>query len=181
LRVGVDSYDKDARHIYIAALWGFGGGKHEDQKPAPLPKPRAIPAAVLPVDLESKPKETKVERACRVLSGVIGNVNFATNSAELLPEARIVLDGLIELIRELDSEITVHAHTDDVGSDNFNFDLSARRAQSVREYLVQRGIGKSRIKALGHGESQPIAQNITPEGRARNRRVEMSTNAEVCK
>jgi hypothetical protein len=74
---------------------------------------------------------------------------------------------------QADHEITVEGHTDAQGSDASNIELSQGRAQSVREYLVGHGVPANRIKSEGLGESRPVADNNTPEGRANNRRVEI--------
>jgi len=71
-------------------------------------------------------------------------------------------------------KIEIGAHTDDVGANTYNQQLSLKRAQSVKAYLIKKGISKDRIKAKGYGENKPIADNATEEGRAKNRRVEIS-------
>lgn len=72
-------------------------------------------------------------------------------------------------------------HTDAKGSDSYNQNLSERRAASVRQYLVGKGIASSRMTSVGHGESQPVATNETDEGRALNRRVELKVTSGVAK
>lgn len=76
------------------------------------------------------------------------------------------------------SPVTVEAHTDYKGSDNYNQRLSERRANAVRQYLIQKGIASERIKAVGYGEKRPIADNLTAEGRAINRRAEFEVTVE---
>ena len=73
--------------------------------------------------------------------------------------------------RELQMEI--YGHTDNVGTETYNQKLSEKRVQAVADYLVQKGIDLARVPAMGFGESQPIADNDTPEGRQLNRRVEI--------
>jgi OOP family OmpA-OmpF porin len=73
-----------------------------------------------------------------------------------------------------DGKVEVAGHTDSRGSDAYNMDLSLRRAQSVRDYLVTKGIPSDRLVINGYGESQPIADNTTEEGRFQNRRVELN-------
>jgi outer membrane protein OmpA-like peptidoglycan-associated protein len=104
-----------------------------------------------------------------------GSVLFASGKWELLPIARNKLDKVAEVLQEQDDskKIVVEGHTDSVGSDQKNLDLSQKRADSVREYLVTRGVKSERIRAVGKGESVPIADNKSPEGRANNRRVEI--------
>jgi outer membrane protein OmpA-like peptidoglycan-associated protein len=69
--------------------------------------------------------------------------------------------------------IEIVGHTDDVGDDDYNLNLSLQRAEAVRDYLVSEGVDASKIATVGMGESMPIASNSTPEGRAENRRVEI--------
>jgi outer membrane protein OmpA-like peptidoglycan-associated protein len=75
--------------------------------------------------------------------------------------------------------VAVEGHTDSVGSDDYNQQLSERRAGSVRNFLVQNGVPLTVISAMGFGESQPVATNDTPEGRQTNRRVELVVTGEV--
>ncbi len=101
-------------------------------------------------------------------------VFFETNSAKLKKES---LGGLGELYVALKGnpkmEIEIAGHTDNVGDDSYNLKLSHQRASSVISYLVEHGIEKERLAAKGYGETQPIADNDTPEGRAKNRRTEV--------
>lgn len=97
---------------------------------------------------------------------------FAFNSAELTGESKPVLDGVAEYLRTAGTvRLEVQGHTDDIGGAQFNQELSLRRAQSVRSYLVAKGIAGSHLTAKGFGYTQPVADNGTPEGRSRNRRV----------
>ena len=104
-----------------------------------------------------------------------GSVLFASNHAELLPSAQLKLnDVALALTRQdAESKIVVEGHTDSQGQPAYNMDLSQRRAQSVRDYLVSRGIAADRVTAQGFGLTRPIADNTSPEGRANNRRVEI--------
>jgi OOP family OmpA-OmpF porin len=99
-------------------------------------------------------------------------VQFDNNSATLRPESEQYLDQVAAKLTEL-STVTgvIEGHTDSNGSAEYNQDLSERRARSVREYLVSKGVAGSRLTAQGFGESQPVADNTTAEGRAQNRRV----------
>jgi len=75
--------------------------------------------------------------------------------------------------------LQVEGHTDSVGSDEFNQQLSERRAGSVRDFLVQQGVTGAAVSSRGFGKTQPVATNDTPEGRQRNRRVELVVNGEA--
>jgi outer membrane protein OmpA-like peptidoglycan-associated protein len=104
-----------------------------------------------------------------------GGVLFATGKATLLPIAENRLGQVAEVLQQQDDskQITVEGHTDSVGSDEDNRRLSQDRADSVRSFLVTKGVPSSRIKSNGRGESMPIGDNKTPDGRAMNRRVEI--------
>lgn len=103
------------------------------------------------------------------------DILFDTNSATLRPDIRRDLDAVAQnLIAYPNSTIRVSGHTDNTGSAALNTDLSDRRAKSVAAVLVQAGVPAGRISAFGLGESSPIASNLTPEGRAQNRRVEIT-------
>lgn len=99
-------------------------------------------------------------------------VFFDTDSAAIKPESFPDLDRAVRLMTTNDRLAgTIEGHTDSRGSDAYNQKLSQRRAESVRQYLVDKGVPASRLDAIGKGESSPIADNATAEGRAQNRRV----------
>jgi outer membrane protein OmpA-like peptidoglycan-associated protein len=104
-----------------------------------------------------------------------GAVLFGSGQAALLPGAMMKLNEVADALLKgnPESKIVVEGHTDSQGSASLNQDLSVRRAQSVRDYLVSRGIAADRITAQGIGPSRPVAPNNTAEGRADNRRVEI--------
>jgi outer membrane protein OmpA-like peptidoglycan-associated protein len=104
-----------------------------------------------------------------------GAVLFPSAQASLLPGAMVKLNEVADALTKSnpESRIVVEGHTDSQGKIDFNQDLSVRRAQSVREYLVSRGMAGDRITAEGLGSSRPIAPNNNAEGRANNRRVEI--------
>ena len=98
--------------------------------------------------------------------------HFAFDSAELTAEDKAALDRVATRLTELGFvEGTATGHTDDVGDAAYNLNLSERRAQAVADYLAARGVAPGRIKAMGMGETKPLADNATEEGRAQNRRV----------
>jgi outer membrane protein OmpA-like peptidoglycan-associated protein len=98
------------------------------------------------------------------------DVLFATDSAELTPEGRATLDRLAPCWSH--GRFEIEGHTDNTGTDDINQPLSERRAQAIVDELVKDGIDVSALTAKGYGSSRPIADNATPEGRSRNRRVE---------
>jgi outer membrane protein OmpA-like peptidoglycan-associated protein len=102
------------------------------------------------------------------------DVRFATNSAELAATQQAELDQLVALLAPGRERIRITGHTDATGSAAVNLDLSARRAAAVRDYLVARGIDGARLVTEGRGAAEPVATNDTPEGRALNRRTEVT-------
>ena len=107
-------------------------------------------------------------------SVVLQDVNFEFDSAQLTPNAQNVLNGVAErLVNNPDVRVSIEGHTDSRGSDQYNKDLSQRRAESVATYLNQRGVEANRMRAVGYGEERPVATNDTEEGRFQNRRVEL--------
>lgn len=106
---------------------------------------------------------------------VLTGINFATGSSTILSNSAATLQKVYESLQALpEVNILITGHTDSVGSDADNQALSMRRANSVKSWLVNKGISSSRIQVVGKGESEPIASNETLEGRAQNRRIEMS-------
>ncbi|MCB9168968.1 MAG: PD40 domain-containing protein [Flavobacteriales bacterium] len=102
------------------------------------------------------------------------NIFFETASFALLPASNAELDKLVKLMQDNPSlHIELGGHTDDVGSEADNLRLSDQRANAVREYLIGKGIDAERVRAIGYGETRPIASNDTEEGRAQNRRTEV--------
>ena len=103
------------------------------------------------------------------------DILFATNSADLSGALRTDLNALANSINSFpNTTVNVIGHADNTGGAAFNQDLSARRAQAVSAQLIQSGVAPSRIRSIGRGEDAPIASNLTTEGRAQNRRVEIT-------
>src|SRR5581483_126866 len=103
-----------------------------------------------------------------------GNVLFESGKWALLPGAQIKLNEVAEALKmNKDRDITIEGHTDNQGNRQSNVDLGQHRAESVKDYIVSRGVDGSRVKAIGIGQDRPIADNSSPEGRANNRRVEI--------
>jgi outer membrane protein OmpA-like peptidoglycan-associated protein len=104
-----------------------------------------------------------------------GSVLFTSGSSTLLPTAQIKLNEVAEALikQDPDSKMVVEGYTDSQGPAAINQELSQRRAQAVRDYLVSRGIAGDRLTAQGFGPAKPVAENTSAEGRANNRRVEI--------
>jgi len=101
-------------------------------------------------------------------------VNFDNDSSNLRPESLTILDKAVETLKAWgDVKVEVAGHTDSVSSDAYNLDLSQRRAETVRAYLIDKGVAADRLSAKGYGESQAVADNKTEEGLFKNRRVEL--------
>jgi outer membrane protein OmpA-like peptidoglycan-associated protein len=125
--------------------------------------------------LASLEKIAQVKEESRgVVITLTGSVWFVTGKWELLPTAQDKLNDVAKALKDQGyKNILVEGHTDSVGSAKDNLELSRKRAESVREYLVSRGIEANKIQAKGIGKDRPIADNGTPDGRANNRRVEL--------
>jgi outer membrane protein OmpA-like peptidoglycan-associated protein len=109
-----------------------------------------------------------------IILNMPSNITFDTDRSEIKPQFHDVLNSVAIVLNEFDRTLVdVTGHTDSDGSDGYNQDLSERRAGSVAEYLVAQGNNYRRFQVLGMGETQPIASNATPDGKARNRRVEI--------
>ncbi|MDR4497835.1 MAG: OmpA family protein [Candidatus Scalindua sp.] len=109
-------------------------------------------------------------RGCWVIKGV----KFDYKKWDILPQFNTNLDNAVNVLKKNPMlEIRIEGHTDNIGSMEYNLELSQKRAEAIKEYLVGNGINESRITTIGIGFSQPIATNETPEGRALNRRAEL--------
>lgn len=122
------------------------------------------------------PEGTRVDGTGCPLGDVVAldGVTFETNSDRLRPDAKTILDDAARVLERYPEMIVeVAGHTDSIGSDAYNQQLSQKRAASVRRYLSDKGIDENRMTAVGYGESEPVDTNDTSEGRERNRRVEL--------
>ena len=137
-------------------------------KPAP---PKPAPAKVAPAP--PKPKAVAVPpRPKRII--IFQKPGFGFDSAELTPEARAVLDEqVVVLERDPKLRLVITGHTDSIGPEEYNQGLSERRAKAAKEYFISKGVTPGHLKAVGYGETRPIATNATREGQAQNRRIEL--------
>ena len=126
------------------------------------------------LDAELGDSITVTNQGDQLLVNFPQDILFAVNSASVGAGARGELQALAaNLQRYPDTNVTVIGHTDNTGSAGFNFELSNRRAGTVAGILVDAGVAGPRITAIGRGEDAPVASNLTPEGQAKNRRVEV--------
>jgi outer membrane protein OmpA-like peptidoglycan-associated protein len=101
-------------------------------------------------------------------------INFETNKSDIKPESEAIINQVVELLSKNENlSISIEGHTDNVGAPSANQTLSENRAKSVFTALVNKGIGTSRLSTKGYGQTKPIADNSTEEGRFKNRRVEI--------
>jgi OOP family OmpA-OmpF porin len=105
---------------------------------------------------------------------ILDNVLFDFDKTAVKPDGAKILDRLVSFLKEnRDKRVELEGHTDSIGGDKYNQGLSERRAGSVQTYLTKNGVDASRITTRGFGETKPIADNKTKDGRAKNRRVEI--------
>ena len=104
----------------------------------------------------------------------LGDVGFEAGKASLQPTAMTAIDRLAQLMSVYPERfVRIEGHTDSLGDDAANQQLSERRATAVRDALLARGVDAARVEAVGYGETRPIADNATPDGRQKNRRIEI--------
>jgi len=187
-----DTSNHDDFHDYIAQLgfaFNFGPAPYVPPPPAPPAPPPPPPPPPAPVDSDGDgvfdpqdecpgtPRGVAVDAVgCpRKGSVTLEGVNFQFNSDKLVPASEVILDGVADDLKEHPQlKVLLEGHTDSVGNDAYNMKLSQRRAASVRNYLVEQGVSPANLTSEGFGETKPIADNSTDDGRAQNRRVVMS-------
>jgi len=136
--------------------------------PAPPPPPPAAPPPPPP------PPPAVVPAATSEKVTFAADAFFDFDKSVLKPEGKAKLDDLVSKMGGINLEVIIAVgHTDSVGSDTYNQKLSVRRSEAVKAYLVSKGVEKNRVYTEGKGEKQPVADNKTAEGRAKNRRVEI--------
>ena len=142
--------------------------------PAPAPAPMAAPAAPMAPAAVVPPAAVVAPVVVAEKVTYAADAFFDFNKSVLKPEGKAKLDDLVSKVKGINLEVIIAVgHTDSVGSDAYNQKLSVRRSESVKAYLVSSGIEKNRVYTEGKGEKQPVSDNKTAEGRAKNRRVEI--------
>lgn len=181
---------------YVASLglvYSWGGSI---AAPAAAAIAAIAPAVVKPVDGDddrdgvpnsrdkcpNTPAGAKVDSdGCECGDVVLRGVTFVTDSSEITPQGQLVLDSLVAgLARRAGTKLEIRGHTDSVGSEAYNLALSQRRADSVKAYLVSKGLNAADLSTIGLGEMQHIATNDTAEGREQNRRVTLQALSVIC-
>ena len=141
--------------------------------PAPAPAPAAAPAPAPAAAPTPAPVAAPVAPATEKVS-FAADAFFDFDKAVLKPEGKAKLDDLADKVKGITLEVIIAVgHTDSVGTDGYNQKLSEKRSEAVKSYLVGKGIEASRVYVEGKGEKQPVADNKSADGRAKNRRVEI--------
>lgn len=150
----VAHYDQNGRDVWVKLIWELGAN-----------------LSYQAVDVGAEDWAAKLEKDCRLpLYGVF----FDFNKATLKPESESVLTKAATLLTTKKGfSVEVQGHTDNVGGDAYNLTLSGQRAETVKAWLGKHGVEAARLSSKGYGKTQPVADNGTDEGRARNRRVEL--------
>ena len=160
---------------------GYRFGGHEQvalaapPAPAPAPPPPPAVAAAPPAPPPCQaPAGFKVDENCRIIeqSVIVRAVDFEFNLSQLTVPAQQTLDEVARaLLTQPELNVEIQGHTDSIGSVAYNLNLSQRRAEAVKAYLIGKGVSASVLTAKGYGKAKPIASNDNAEGRAQNRRV----------
>ena len=162
---GKDAKDRRKRALIGAGVGGLAGagvGAYMDKQEAELRKKLAGTGVSV------------TRQGDNIVLNMPGNITFQTGSADLNANFFKVLDGVGIVVEEYNKTlIVVEGHTDSVGSDDSNQALSERRAVSVGQYLIGKGVNNQRVLTAGFGESRPVASNDNDSGRSQNRRVEV--------
>jgi outer membrane protein OmpA-like peptidoglycan-associated protein len=184
------SYDASFKHSVKGISVGFWLNRVNQPKKAPAPVLR-MPAALysvptIPMETEEKVVVSEPERLPQLFLDTIAkeveerinfvaqNIFFTANSDRLTPESHAPLDEVVEILKNHPSyNLIVEGHSDSTGNPEVNRKLSFKRAESVKNYLITKGIEGQRLTTFGFGPDKPLASNDTAEGRAKNRRVEL--------
>lgn len=168
LRTELMSMDTDAQYVNVGIVKRFGKSAAIPAAAAALPvsaEPQVVRPAPVAVAPPSEPKMFKAVQSPYIYFDFDGSV--------LSPESSQKLDDFAELLKDNDLELIVEGHTDWLAPEAYNMSLSVRRAEAVANHLVSRGIARERLSTVGYGETRPISDNDTEEGRALNRRSEV--------
>ncbi len=151
-------------------------------KIAPEPKLISEPEPEIALAPESEPEpEVQVEAVEELLQTLdLSGITFLFASDEITQQGKLILDDVVKVLTEHpEFDVIIEGHTDSVGEDSVNLELSQLRAQSILNYLASTGVEATRLTATGFGESAPIADNDSKEGRALNRRIEFTISQKL--
>jgi OOP family OmpA-OmpF porin len=142
-------------------------------------RPQTIECVVKPGETQTTNIVMKKPESATIVDDEIvlsNSIFFEFNSAELKDESYATLNEVVDILKAQKQlpEINIEGHTDSIGSASYNKKLSLKRAQSVRDYLIEQGIDAEKLRAAGFGETKPVSTNLSEEGRAENRRVEFN-------
>ena len=159
---------RDANWTPATAAPGCDGALDAPVAAAPAPAAAAPAPAVAPAPAAA-PAPAMASKVTYAADAF-----FDFDKSVLKPEGKAKLDDLVSKVKDVNLEVIIAVgHTDSIGTDAYNQKLSMRRSEAVKAYLVSKGIEKNRVYTEGKGEKQPVADNKTKEGRAKNRRVEI--------
>jgi OmpA-OmpF porin, OOP family len=164
--------------LWLAAL-AFAAGCATQEAPAPAPAPAPTPApapapAAAPAPAPKPAPEAAKPKPVAEKITFAADVLFDFDKSVIKPDGKSKLDDLANKMKGINLEVVIAiGHADSVGSDAYNQALSVRRSEAVKAYFVSKGIEGNRVYTEGKGEKQPIADNKTAEGRAKNRRSEI--------
>lgn len=162
---GYFTLDLPAGDEYDIFIMGFKDSTSYNVLKIPALDPGKFYSKSFMIDIKFQPPNTFVLEDC----------NFNTGKATLMPESYAVIDELVKYLqRKSDEKVEIGGHTDNVGRPEANMKLSLERANSVRDYVISRGIDPERVTAKGYGSTKPVADNKTEDGRATNRRTEVT-------
>lgn len=173
----------DPRDIVVSAGFQFMFGAPTPPPPAPPPPPpppvvRELPPPPPPpppAPVCHAPAGFQVDADCRIIQQkvVVRAVDFEFNSTNLTgPAQETLIEVAAALVKQPELQVEIQGYSDSVGAVSYNLNLSQKRAESVRAYLISKGVSASNLTAKGYGKADPIATNATAEGRAQNRRVD---------
>jgi OmpA-OmpF porin, OOP family len=184
--ISFENSDANNNLYYTAGLtFYFGGNKAVEPPPAPVEAPKPVKVVEQPKDSDGDGVFDREDKCPGTPKGatvdefgcwVIKDVKFDFDKSNIKPEFYPGLDQVVKVLKEntnMKVKVEVQGHTDSVGTQQYNQKLSERRAMSVMNYLVSKGIARNRLSASGYGFSRPVATNETEEGRAKNRRVQL--------
>jgi outer membrane protein OmpA-like peptidoglycan-associated protein len=169
---------ENARRMAGAAL----AAARDERRDADIARADASAARIELASMQARLTELQTAETERGLVVTLGDVLFEVDRAAIKPGATRALDQLARVLRDdPNASIAIEGHTDSTGSRDYNLDLSTRRSDSVRAYLVTHGVDPTKITARGLGPDYPVASNATDAGRQQNRRVEVIVDSSVAR